>query len=174
LFPVCTRPQSTHMHCFVHCRFTAAQVQHGLGAAWSGGYDALFPACTRPTHAHVRFIHCRSHCSSVQHSLGAAWSVRPRSLFQHAHRLHPDIALLSPPADCSSVQQAGACLEHYGGYDVRCSSPTAPTTPCIACPPQTSAAQSWCCSEREWLRDARCFSTTSPPSAHVHAQSTAD
>jgi hypothetical protein len=33
-------PQSTHMHCFVHCRFTAAQCSTN-GAAWSvSGYDA--------------------------------------------------------------------------------------------------------------------------------------
>jgi hypothetical protein len=92
------------------CRFTAAQLQHSLGATWSMriGYDTRFSMHASTTHMHCFVL--QIHCSSVQHSLGAAWSVRATTLVVSACTLsiHTCIAL-STADPCSSGAAQSWC-----------------------------------------------------------------
>jgi hypothetical protein len=107
-------PQSTHMHCFVHCRFTAAQLQHSLGAAWSvSGYDArcfsMHASNPRTCIALSTVDSLAAQCStSLGCSLEREWL--RRSLFSIRASAHCQ--------SCSSLQRGAASLGACWGIKV--------------------------------------------------------
>jgi hypothetical protein len=150
------------MHCFVHCRFTAAQCSTVLVQPGRGGYGIGISACTRLNPRTCIALSTDSLQLSAAQSLvqpgRGGYDARclhvhtPRSTHMHAL----STGFTAVVATQSRVRPEREC------YDARCFSMHTPQSThmhCfvlqIHCSP-VQAPQSWCGLEHEW-HDARCF-----------------
>jgi hypothetical protein len=171
-------PQSTHMHCFVHCRFSPAQ--HVMVQPEREAMTSLFQhaQCPQSTHMYC-FCPLQIHCSSVQHSLWCSLSMSgdARYFSMHTASTHAHALLLST-ADSPSVHKSCSLSVYHACYFSMHTPQSTHNTYCfVHCgiPLQLSAAQS-AQPEREWLR--RCCSQHAHASIHalrsfVHCRFTA-
>jgi hypothetical protein len=174
-FPACTRP-SIHAH--MHALSTADSLQLGAARSWCSLERRLRRSVSSMHTSNPRTCTFYSLQISLQLSAAQSWcslSVRPCSLFQYSHRLHPRHRIAQSTVDCSAVQHAGAAWSCLAATTFRCAcQPPQPRT-CIALSTaDRAAAQSWCSLSVSGYEMLVVSSTTSPPSAHTHAQSTAD